>query len=41
MVRVHFNLKRCWFNLGIAEALSNHGRGDIANTDVADETFSD
>ena len=41
MVRVHLNLKRGWFNLGIAEALTDHGRGDIANTDVAYETFSD
>ena len=41
MVRVHLNLKRGWFNLGIAEALTDHGRGDVANTDVTDKTFSD
>ena len=38
---MHLNLKRGRFDLGIAEALADHGRVDVANTDVADETFSD
>ena len=38
---MHLNLKRGRFDLGIAEALADHGRVDVANTDVADETLSD
>ena len=38
---MHLNLKRGRFDLGIAEALADHGRVDVANTNVADETLSD
>ena len=38
---MHLNLKRGWFDLAVAEALADHGRVDVANTDVADETLSD
>ena len=40
MVRMHFDLKHSWFDLAIAHAFTDHGRVDIANTDVTDETLS-
>ena len=40
MVWVNLDLKHGWLDLSIAKALSDHGRVDVADTDVTDETLS-
>ena len=40
MIRVHFNLKHGWFDLSIGHALADHGRVDVADTNVTNETLS-